>query len=220
MYLIIDCETSGLYNYSLPADHESQPHVASVAMLHVTRDFKCVDAHYSLIFPNGWRMEEGATKCNGLTDELLMNYGKDITKSLIYYRRKILMGLTVVSYNAQFDCKGMRSEFRRVGKSDLFDLTKNICMMRLYTDICKIPFKNNRPAKDGRMYKWPKLTEACKSADIPFVETHNALADCMPVLELMKRYEELSGKPLPKGEVHRHPNHEEKKQRHGSRRRS
>ena len=204
MYLVLDTETSGLFNFKLPANDPSQPRLASIAMLSVDNSFNIVSACYGLIKPLGWAMTDGATRCNGLTDEMLYRYGANVSDSLNMYTDSIKKGCIVVSFNAQFDLKVMRSELRRAEMDDLFTETKNLCLMRLYTDICKMPYKTKREG-----YKFPKLSEACQSVGIPFTETHNALADTMPLVELMRRYKELSGQKLPDPQVYHHPKYDE-----------
>lgn len=170
-YLVIDTETSGLFDFSKPADAEGQPRMASIAMIYLASNLEIISESMHYIKPDGWTMPEEASKINGLTNEILLEKGEPIKDVLDKYTKAIDDGLIVVAFNAQYDLKILRGELRRAGIDDRFDKTLNICVMRAATDILKIPKKN------GAGYKFPKLSEACEYFGIEQIAAHTALDD-------------------------------------------
>lgn len=156
-YLVIDTETTGLHDYKLPADAPGQPRLAHLAMIRLAEDGREEDRTDLYVRPDGWTMPQGpgtAGAVNGLTDEFLSANGGDVRDALGAYTDEVVAGRIVVAFNAQYDLKVMRGEFRRAGLPDLFERTLNICVMRPMTKLCRIPYPN----RGG--FKFPNLTEA------------------------------------------------------------
>src|SRR6185437_3836795 len=194
-YLIIDCETSGLPNFKLPADDPAQPRVATFAAIFVDADLQIEREYSVLIKPDGWVLEPGAAAVNGLTMEGLAAEGVPILEALDVYLAAIRAGRVVVAHNAQFDCKCMRGEFRRLGLPDLFEITRNICTMRALTDVCRIPPNGGRGG-----YKFPKLSEACVHFGFDLLGDHSALNDARACLQLFRKMRELG--VVPEAKIH------------------
>lgn len=197
-YLVIDTETSGLSNFSLPAEDPSQPHLAELVMSPCDENFEPImDAEQFLVKPDGWSMSDGAIHVTGLTDAKLYAEGVPVRHVLDRYAYWLDRGVIVVAHNAQFDAKVMRGELRRAGMDDRFMLTKTICTMRAMTDICQLPPKGNRPG-----YKWPTLTEAyqfvtkAKRVGLAHTARHDVL-DCTTLAHYL-----LIHHRLPEAKVH------------------
>ncbi len=201
-YLLIDCETSGLFDFSKPADGLEQGRLAQLAVIlcESAPGFEITRKVDFYVKPNGWLMSPDATRVNGITDEFLAEHGHDVRHVLDFYEKAIMEGRTVVAFGAQFDCKVMRGEFRRAGRNDLFEVTNNLCLMRIMTAICKIPQKN------GRGLKWPKLEEAMAYFEFPFEVTHRATNDVAAVYKLLHGINEIG--ELRDGKVHRAKNYQ------------
>ena len=193
-YLVIDTETSGLFDFAQPADAPGQPRLATIAMIILDEELKSVAETGYIIKPDGWEMSEAVTKINGLTTEHLTKHGRPIREVLAIYSGFVLAGAIVVAFNSQFDTKMVRGELRRAGLPDLFTVTPNICVMRAATPICKVP------KKSGGGYKFPKLGEACAHFGIEQPAAHSALGDARSAAEIMRRLHAL--KALPEPEVH------------------
>lgn len=190
MYCILDTETSGLFDFSRPADAEGQPRLASIAMLLADDHLNLIASSSYLIRPDGWEMSAEAESVNGLSQALLNEHGVRIRPLLASYEHLLCEGYTIVAHNAQFDTKVMRGEMRRAGMIDLYDQTPTICTMKILTDVCRIPSRN------GRGYKWPRLSEAisfCLQRD--HVNAHGALPDAMGCLDLL-RWIKAQGYPM------------------------
>lgn len=199
-FIVTDTEGTGLFDYKRPADDEGQPRMASLTMLYVDADLNLEREYSVYIRPDGWKMTEGATKVNGLTDEFLNEHGIPVTEALNEYSSAIDNGRIMVAHNAQHDAKQIRAELRRAGMDDKFECAPNICTMRNMTDVCKIPPRGNRGG-----YKWPALSEALLFIGAENLGDHSAANDAKGVLELL-RYIKRNGM-MPEAKVHFAKNH-------------
>lgn len=179
-YLVFDTETTGLFDWSKPADAEGQPRLASWAMLYVDEDLEIECRDYQLVKPDGWVMPLETQAINGLTQERLEAEGVPAIQALVALRCAIAEGWTLVAHNLSFDTKVMRGELRRAQLSDEGCLD-GICTMRTLTQACGLP------KKTGSGLKFPRLDEACKiilGRELP--DAHNALVDAKACLWLLR----------------------------------
>jgi DNA polymerase III epsilon subunit-like protein len=191
MYVVLDTETSGLFNFALPADAEGQPRLAHLAMIFVDENLQEESIVDLLVHPDRWTMPPEVAAINHLPQEFLMEKGLPVAHVLQAYTDAVDRGLIVVAFNSQFDLKVMRGELRRAGMDDSFERTPNICVMRPLTDICKIPKAN------GKGYKFPKLSEAMAHFKIEQHGAHSAGGDARSALELFRKLKELGRCPEP-----------------------
>lgn len=192
-YLLVDVETNGLFNYSLPADAPGQPRVAQIGMIFVDHAFKIEAEHEFLVKPEGWEMSEEASKVTGLTTEFLKANGGPIAEALALYNAGIDARRVIVGHNVEYDTKCLRGENRRAGLDDRYMQTRTICTMRASTEICQIPPNGNRGG-----YKWPKLSEACVFFHIDQPGGHTALDDARSAFAIMLKLVERGALPDPK----------------------
>ena len=178
-YLVIDTETSGLFDFSKPADADGQPRMASLTMIYLDADLAPIVEVTHFIRPEGWEMSEEVSAINGLTNDVLHERGIPVRTALEEYVLAVDKGLIIVAFNAQFDTKVLRGELRRAGIDDRFEKTPNICTMRASTDICRLPGK--------RGYKFPKLAEACTHFNIKQEAQHTSLDDARACAEILRR---------------------------------
>jgi len=193
-YAVIDTETSGLFDFSKPADAEGQPRLASLGLVLLNEDLTVESETETLVKPDGWEMGPEAGAVNGLTMERLNAEGVPIRQVLDRYTEIIKAGYVLAAWNSQFDSKLMRGELRRTGMPDLFEQTPNICVMRASTDVCCIP------KKSGKGWKFPKLSEACAFFKIEQPAAHSALGDARSAKDILLALQVLGKLPVP--EVH------------------
>lgn len=177
-YLCFDTETTGLFDFKLPADDPSQPRLASVAFIVADAQGNEISRVKHFIRPDGWEMTESAGAVNGLTTEFLTENGIPVGEVLDLYQSHIEAGLIVAAFNVQFDCKMMRAEFRRAARDDLFERTTNTCLMRAMT-----PYKAQGLAVKSGMVK---LSVCCEHFGIQNSESHDAMGDAEAALALLK----------------------------------
>lgn len=193
-YAVIDTESSGLFDFSKPADAEGQPRMASLAIAILVphnEGFLTESVSEYLIKPEGWEMQPAATAVNGLTTEYLREKGVDVKLALTHYSDLIKTGHVIAAYNSQFDLKVMRGELRRAGMPDLFEMTPNICLMRACTNVCRVP------KKAGSGYKFPKLAEACALFKIEQAGAHSAMGDTLAAVEILRHLRKANLLPEP-----------------------
>lgn len=193
-YVIIDTETSGLFDFSKPADADGQPRLAHLAMIFLDEEMVETGRSDILVRPDGWEISEEVSKINGLTTEYLAENGVPVLDAINAYAAAVDDNHVVVAFNAQYDTKIMRGEMRRAEVDDRFERTPNICAMRALVDICQIP------KKTGRGFKFPKLSEACAHFEIVNEGEHSALGDAAACAELLRRLHAL--KAVPEASVH------------------
>lgn len=176
-YAVIDTEGSGLFDFTKAADAEGQPRLAELGMILLREDMTVKEEYRGLVKPDGWVMSVDATKVNGLTTEYLLEHGKPVAEVLAVYTQAIKEGYAIVAFNAQHDCKTMRAELRRAGMDDLFEQTKNICVMRKSAGII--------PRPDGKK-SWPSLAHCRTFLKLSHDSAHRAGGDASDALAVFR----------------------------------
>lgn len=199
-YAVIDVETNGLFRYrdeqgnGLRADAPGQPRVAHFTMIRLNEKFEREDVVDALIKPDGWTIDgTEAGRVNGLTDAVLNEKGIPILGPITEYAEAIDEGRVIVAFNAAFDLKCGRAEFRHAKMDDRFEKTLAICVMKAMTDICRID--RMRP---GGGFKQPKLSEACEHFGITNRQAHSALGDAEAAEEILRRLHAMGKLPEPR----------------------
>jgi DNA polymerase III epsilon subunit-like protein len=198
-YAVIDCETTGLFKFrdaagnGLRADAPGQPRVAHFTMIRLNEKFEREDVVDALIKPDGWTMPAEAGAINGLNDAILNEKGIPILGPITEYAAAIDEGRVIVAFNAAFDLKCGRAEFRHAKMDDRFEKTLAICVMKAMTDICRI--ERMRP---GGGFKQPKLSEACEHFGITNRKAHSALGDAEAAEEILRRLHAMGKLPEPR----------------------
>ncbi len=184
-FAVIDTETTGLVDRSLPADAPGQPRLANLTI--ITLDGNLVqEAELDLfIKPDGWKMDPEATKIHGLTDEFLAAHGVPVKDVLDTYAALIDDGRMIVGHTVNYDLKITRGELRRAGMDDRYGKTQHFCTMLALVNVCRVP------KETGRGWKWPKLSEACAHFGIEQPHAHSALGDARNTVELLRRLAEM-----------------------------
>jgi len=190
-YVILDCETTGMFQFSKRADAEGQPRLASLGLFVVDEQRRIIGAESWYVQPDGWSMSEEMTAINGLTDEFLWENGNPVEVVLTEYADLIDAGNAIAAFNAQYDTKVLRGEMRRAGMDDRFKRTPNVCLMRACTPVCKIP------TAKGNGYKWPTLSQACEALGIWNPAEHSAVGDAMAALQIYLKLAEMDALPDP-----------------------
>lgn len=212
-YLVIDTETSGLMDYKRPADAPGQPRVIEFAGVLLDDDARVQDTFHRFIRPPSsedgyeWMVTPEVTAIHGLTHEFLCDNGVPIKEVLEWYSTNILADRSIVAFGAQFDCKMMRAELRRAGMDDLFERTRNICLMRSARPFAKTIGRELVKA-GGNNKGWPKLSDLCAFLGIePQEQAHSAINDALVTALCFAKMLGLGFDATP--EVHHAKNYEE-----------
>ncbi len=194
-YVVFDTETTGIFDFKRPADDPDQPRMASFAAILMTEDGTILSETKHFVKPDGWSMPQGpgtAGEVNGLTDDFLTENGIPIGEVLDFYDGLVTAGLQFAAFNAQFDLKMMRAEFRRAGRDDRFEQTPNFCLMRGLA-----PYgAEGLPIMRGYI----KLREVCDHWGIPLDNAHDAMADARASAEILRRM--IADGRVPEAKIH------------------
>jgi DNA polymerase III subunit epsilon len=153
MYLIFDCETTGLpKNWQAPiSDLGNWPRVIQVAWLLYDKMNQCIESNIQLIQPDGFIIPSDAQRIHGITTNRALSEGKQLTGVLCELSSAIEKSEILVAHNIKFDEKVLSAEYLRMSLKLPFSNKKRFCTMENTTELCRIP--------GSRGYKWPSLSQ-------------------------------------------------------------
>lgn len=199
-YLILDCETSHLFDYTKPADAPGQPRLCEIAMHFVTHDMTLERSIVSLIKPVGWTFDDAgeAAAVNGLTHARLDAEGVPATEIMREYGAAIDERRIIVSFGALYDTKVMRAELRHAGYPDRYMQTRYICLMQGCRKLV------DARGASGRK-KAPNLEEACKFFGLePEPKPHQAIHGADRARQILIALHERGEMPAPTDPYEKH----------------
>jgi DNA polymerase-3 subunit epsilon len=189
--LVFDTETTGLPDFSLPADHESQPRVAQLAAVLFDGDQEIASLD-TMLLPDGWSDKARAdldrlAHLHGLDCVKIEEGGRPLKDVLAEFGALMDGAEVMVAYGIQFDLKLMRGEWRRAGLPDRYQKLPNFCVMQAVTPLCKLPPTERMVAAGRNGPKTPKLGEAVKILLGRDLEgAHRAINDVRATAELYR----------------------------------
>jgi DNA polymerase III subunit epsilon len=172
MYLVFDCETTGLpRNWKAAiSDLGNWPRVIQIAWSLNNKEDECIESAAHLIRPEGFVIPADVQRIHGITTERALAEGKDLTAVLRKFGSAVDRAEMLIAHNIRFDESVISAEFLRMNLTLPFGEKKRICTMTQTTNICRI--------QGAYGYKWPTLAqlhqELFKSG---FEEAHDAGAD-------------------------------------------
>ena len=172
MYIVIDCETTGLpRNWKAPiSDLDNWPRVIQIAWSRYDKDFQPVESIAFLVQPDGFIIPPEAQRIHRITTERASNEGKPISAALSQFADAVGKSEVVVAHNLSFDDSVISAEYLRLDLSPPFGNKIRICTMRGAKDFCRLPGPYG--------YKWPSLSELYRVLfGTGYEEAHDAGAD-------------------------------------------
>jgi len=206
--LFFDTETTGMAAWKLPVIDPSQPKIVQLAA--ILRDDATGKEQVSINFlirPNGWKIDPGAARVHGITEEVANRFGIDHDRALDVFIDMMDNAQTIVAHNLNFDSLVLRHALHLYAESQESNATETTsaeiyaslteklnkmtprCSMLSATPIVKILHDKPKHPAD---FKWPKLSEAIRYFfDEDLDGAHDALVDvraCIRIYdELLKR---------------------------------
>jgi DNA polymerase-3 subunit epsilon len=186
MYIVIDCETTGLpKNWKAPiSELDNWPRIVQVAWALYDKESHPVDSRALLIQPDGFTIPLEAQRVHHISTERAKAEGKPLGTALQEFADAVGESEVVVAHNLRFDESVISAEYLRLKLTPPFLDKKRICTMVGTTELCRIPGQYG--------YKWPSLSELHRFLfGTGFEEAHDAgadvaaCADCF--LELKRR---------------------------------
>lgn len=186
--LFYDTETTGLPNWNVPSEDESQPHLVQLAAILADAETKEVIQSIDLIIkPEGWEIPDEVAEIHGITTEKALEVG--VPEGFAVIMLHLMRGKADrVAHNRTFDQRIIRIGMKRYMSEEAIEAwaekDDHECTMLMAKPIMKMEPK-------GRYgYKSPKLEEAYKHFTGKDLENaHTAMADakaCMEIYFAMK----------------------------------
>ncbi len=172
MYLVVDCETSGLpRNWKAPVtDLANWPRAIQIGWALYDANRSRVLAETRIVRPDGFRIPADAVRIHGITTERAMAEGHPVADVLAGLSSAAASAQVVVAHNASFDGSVIGAEYLRLGQKPPFGPQSMICTMRQSADFCRLPGPYG--------YKWPTLEELYQVVHgTGFSGAHDAGAD-------------------------------------------
>jgi DNA polymerase III subunit epsilon len=172
MYLIFDCETTGLpRSWSAPiSDLSNWPRVIQVAWQLYDGMESNLESSVQLVRPEGFIIPSDVQRIHGITTARALAEGKKLIDVVTALGAAIEKADVLVAHNIQFDEKVVSAEYLRLNLKPPFSNRKRFCTMQNTTELCGIP--------GSRGYKWPTLAQLYwKLFNSKFDDAHDAGAD-------------------------------------------
>lgn len=186
MYIVIDCETTGLpRNWKAPVtDLDNWPRMIQIAWARFDEQSQPIESRSFLIQPDGFTIPQEAQRVHGISTERAMADGKPLFAALSEFSDAVGNSEVIVAHNLRFDETVISAEYLRLNLVPPFGDKKRFCTMVGTTNLCRLPGQFG--------FKWPSLSELHHFLfGTGFEEAHDAgadvaaCADCF--LELRRR---------------------------------
>ena len=157
MFLVFDCETTGLpgVRFFSPEVVDQWPRLVQLAWARYDDIGNAVERRDSLVRPEGFRIPADATRIHGITDDRARRDGRELAEVLDEFLEAAMApGTRLVAHNFDYDHSVVAGEIVRTRRPQGFLEQTGICTMKSTTGLVQLP----RPG-GGCGYKWPTLEE-------------------------------------------------------------
>ncbi len=178
---LFDTETTGIYNFNRPADHESQPDVIQLAA--ILCDEEKIYSSFNIFVHAETEIPEEAYAIHRIDRKMTARVGVTRHRACQLLDSFARNADILVGHNIEFDVKIMRTAMLRE-KGNAAAMNKaSFCTMKQAVEHCKLP----NPKRPGT-FKWPSLQEAYQIlVDAKgFVGAHDAMADIRATYEVFR----------------------------------
>ena len=186
MYLVFDCETTGLpRNWKAPVSEvDNWPRVVQIAWAKYDNKGRNRGTNCYIVKPSGFTIPRDAQRVHGISTSRALADGSPLKKVLAAMETAVGEAEVLVAHNLRFDENVIGAEFLRSGMQNPFATKEKLCTMLGSTEFCRLPGPYG--------YKWPTLAELYSALfDVGFEDSHDAEADVLACakcfFELRKR---------------------------------
>jgi DNA polymerase III subunit epsilon len=172
MYLIFDCETTGLpRNWKAAiSDLDNWPRVIQIAWALFGKEEEHIESAAHIIRPEGFIIPADVQRIHGISTEQALAEGKNLSTVLQEFNSAVERSEMLIAHNIKFDENVISAEFLRMKLNPPFGKRKRICTMTQTTDLCRI--------QGPYGFKWPTLAQLHQELfKNGFDEAHDAGAD-------------------------------------------
>lgn len=183
MFLIIDCETTGLPSTrtARPTDLDAYKSARIIEFAYVLYDSEVKEKFEMLIKPDGFPVR--GTEFHGITSDMLAEKGVPISE--LFAKLESIEYDTIVSHNIDFDLRVLLSELHRYGKTELYkQISKKKTFCTMITGTAYM-----------RQERYVSLVNLRKKLGLSGSQQHRALPDaiaCLECFEKLRNYSEPS----------------------------
>lgn len=180
--IVFDTETTGIPDWKIPSESESQPHLVQLAahQYDLTKG-RIVQSMDVIIKPDNWEIPQDVSEIHGITQEYALDVGIPEKLALDMFL-ELWGGRLRVAHNTTFDNRIIRIATKRYAPEHVIQTWADgdyECTGLLSKPIMQMLPKN----KCG--FKMPKLEEAYKYfTGKELQNAHSAIADCNACLEI------------------------------------
>lgn len=172
-YLFFDTETTGKFDFKMPFEHPTQPHLVQLAAILTDETGKEQGGFFGIVKPDGWNISEEVAEIHGVTQSRAERFGIQRKQVLFIFNELLRKSDTIVAHNMSFDEAVMRTQYYRQGTAHYMSKVQKYCTMRSATNVVKAPNPNGRAG-----FKWPTLTECIRHFfDEDIQNAHDAMGD-------------------------------------------
>lgn len=186
MYLFFDTETAGLpANYRAPVTNSKNwPRLVQIAWNFAQADGTVEPLVTRIVKPDGYTIPEAASKLHGITTEIAMDEGEELSVVLRDFLRDVDRATDLVGHNIEFDMNIIGAELHRLNVTHSMLSKKQICTMKASTEYCKLPGNYG--------YKWPSLTQLHLTLfESEFDNAHDAGGNVLACMKCFYRLQSL-----------------------------
>lgn len=172
MYMIIDCETTGLpRSWKAPVtDLENWPRVIQLAWALYDGTDALLESVVRLVRPDGFTIPHEAQRVHHISTERALLEGRGLREVAADFSSAAARAEVIVAHNIKFDEKVISAEYLRLNQELPFRSKKRVCTMERSTEYCRIPGPYG--------YKWPTLSQLYRALfQSDYQEAHDAGAD-------------------------------------------
>jgi DNA polymerase-3 subunit epsilon len=172
MYLIFDCETTGLpRNWKAPiSDLANWPRVIQLAWSLFDKADQPLESMTRLVQPDGFTIPGDVQRIHGITTERALAEGIKLPTVLEKFSGAVERSEIIIAHNVRFDESVISAEYLRLRLKPPFADKKRICTMVQSTELCHI--------QGPYGYKWPTLSQLHRELfQSGYEEAHDAGAD-------------------------------------------
>src|ERR1700685_1248753 len=112
IYLVFDCETSGLLDYKKDLMHESQPRIVQLAAILCSETGEVLEIMNKAVKPHNWVVDDETAKIHGWTTEKLNECGTPMPEVLAEFNGMKARCTDRVAFNASYDKRMLLREER------------------------------------------------------------------------------------------------------------
>jgi DNA polymerase III subunit epsilon len=177
MILVLDTETTGLIQRSLPHDHPAQPDLVQLGLLLLEEDGTERAAIELIVARTG--IPDSVVKVHGIDDTISQKAGVSEKLAAAVFQHLAARAQTIVAHNLDFDERVIATLVHRAGVTQKALPETRRCTVEMATPILRIPATPKMVAAGfGDQYKKPNLEECHKYFfGAPHPKAHSALAD-------------------------------------------